>query len=264
VSEIERRMRSKWGSVNDLEFYDSDNEGFETENGDVAPIPSPKKDEEPLVGSRFKVVKPKASVKARWNRDSPQTPTSIFGFTSGSSSLPADETEGESDRNSLETKRTIGEKSRKVRIDDSKKDPSLSKPNLDSRPVSVERNSASRTATIGLRTSSLTPATKDVQINKMKSGQLKGPGERQVPTATRAPVSLFGLSQVARAAMDTSDEGEDDGGEFCECSEEHGSTSTFINELKKISNNIGSSKEEMSTYFNNMDKKDLRLLLLQI
>jgi ATP-dependent Lon protease len=53
-------------------------------------------------------------------------------------------------------------------------------------------------------------------------------------------------------------EGEGDGedGDECEYSEEHGSTSTFINELKKISNNIGSSKEEMITYFNNMEKKD--------
>ncbi len=49
------------------------------------------------------------------------------------------------------------------------------------------------------------------------------------------------------------DEPEDDG-EFCECGEPHGKTSTFINELKKISNNIGSSKEEMINYFNKMDK----------
>ena len=46
---------------------------------------------------------------------------------------------------------------------------------------------------------------------------------------------------------------EDDGsdhGEFCTCE----STNTFITELKKISNNIGSSKEEMINYFNNLDK----------
>jgi len=51
------------------------------------------------------------------------------------------------------------------------------------------------------------------------------------------------------------EDGEEDDGEFCECGEPHGKTSTFINELKKISNNIGSSKEEMINYFNNMDKE---------
>lgn len=47
------------------------------------------------------------------------------------------------------------------------------------------------------------------------------------------------------------EEGDDgDHGEFCTCE----STNTFITELKKISNNIGSSKEEMINYFNNLDK----------